>query len=115
MPFKWQRYQPHGPARLDVPPLIMEGVERKKKTPWWKQTLKVVSTVGICFLVGRDSKLKPRDVTNGILIDLIYRQPITAPMAVLGIVKRRMVEAGLSKWEREQQEAYALRRIQAQM
>ena len=113
MDFRYAKYRPHGPASIEVPPLA--GVEPKKKTPWWKRALKIVSTVGICLLVGRESKLKPRDVVNGILIDLIYRQPITDPWAVLEIVRDRMMKAGLSKREREQQDGYAMDRITAQM
>ena len=113
MEFKYTKYRPHGPAYIPVPPLA--GVEPKKSTPWWKSALKVASTLGICFLVGRESKLKPRDVVNGILIDLIYRQPITDPWAVLEIVRGRMIKAGLSKWERDQQDGYAMDRITSQM
>ena len=80
----------------------------------WK-ILKAVLTLGTCYLVGRESKLKPRDVTNGILIGLLYEKPITDPYAILDIVRREMIKAGLSKRQQEEQAAYALARIRAQM
>ena len=82
---------------------------------WWKKALKVFFTLGTCYLVGRGAKLKPRDVVNSILIDVIYRKPITSPTDVLNIVMARMIEAGLTKGQAKSQADYALGRIQAQM
>ena len=115
MVFQYREYKPAGPAYIPVPDLVMSGVEQKKKTPWWKHALKAISTLGICYLVGRSSKLKPRDVVNGILIDLLYERPITDPQAILEIVKRRMMEAGLSKSQAAGQLGFALDRIVSQM